>query len=244
MQLQGIFVIKNKENAVVQIDSLCEKYSSKNAVNNGQSIALFKSYCRETVNMLETCFATEMQGAARCKRFAETFLYTDDINITQAATMQIFDMLMRLRNIAQNSIRIKDMPSCKKLTELSTEDSIAAATDMIKSDIVKGIAKSWLLGTKIKDAIEISDVRNYYNEQIKELRKELDEEQHGISPIEQFLMDKFNAEIGYCDIASVKTGIGAAKEVASLVDIARRNIYKFEQQLDNMTLQINTPYSI
>ena len=234
MQPQGMFVIKNKENAVVQIDSLCEKYSSKNAVNNGQSIALFKSYCRETITMLETCFATEMQGAARCKRFVKTFLYTDDINITQAATMQIFDMLMRLRNIAQNAIRIKDMPSCKKLTELSTEDATAAATDLIKSDIVKGVAKSWLLGTKIKDAIEISDVRNYYNEQIKE--------QRGISPIEQFLMNKFNAEIGYCDIASVKTGIGAAKEIAGLVDIARRNIYKFEQQLDNMTLQINTSY--
>lgn len=50
-------------------------------------------------------------------------------------------------------------------------------------------------------------------EQIKELQKELEEDRREISPIEQFLMDKFNAEIGYCDIASVKTGIGAAKEV-------------------------------
>ena len=206
-----------------------------------QSIALFKAYCRETINMLETCFATEMQGAARCKRFVEAFLLINDINITQAATMQIFDILMRLRNIAQNSIRIKDMPSCKKLTELSTEDATAAATDLIKSDIVKGIAKRLILGTKIKDAIEISDVRKYYNDQIEELQKELREEQREISPIEQFLMDKFNAEIGYCDIASVKTGVGATKELVDWLDIARRNINKFEQQLDNTTLQISTP---
>lgn len=219
-----------------------QKYGSKNAANNVQSIAIFKAYCRETINMLETCFATEMQGAARCKRFVEKFLYTDDINSTQAATMQIFDMLIRLRNIARNAIRIKDMPSCKKLTELSTEDAIAATTDLIKSDIVKGIAKSLLLGTKIKDAIEISDVRNYYNEQIEELQKELHEDQREISPIEQFLMDKFNAEIGYCDIASVKTGIGIAKEAIGLLDIAHQNIYKFERQLDNMTLQINASY--
>ncbi len=191
--------------------------------------------------MLETCFATEMQGAARCKRFVEAFLLINDINITQAATMQIFDILMRLRNIAQNSIRIKDMPSCKKLTELSTEDATAAATDLIKSDIVKGIAKRLILGTKIKDAIEISDVRKYYNDQIEELQKELREEQREISPIEQFLMDKFNAEIGYCDIASVKTGVGATKELVDWLDIARRNINKFEQQLDNTTLQISTP---
>ena len=242
MEPRGIFVINDKENAVAQIEHLCKKYSSKNAANNVQSIALFKAYCRETISMLETCFATEMQGAARCKRFVEAFLLTDDINITQTATMHIFDMLMQLRNIAQNAIRIKDMPSCKKLTELSTKDAIAAATDLIKSDIVKGIAKSSILGTKIKEAIEISDVRKYYNDQIKELQKELREEQREISPIEQFLMDKFNAEIGYCDIASIKTGIGAAKEVVGLLDIAHKNINKFEQQLDNMTLQISTPY--
>lgn len=242
MEPQGIFVIKDKENAVVQIDNICNKYSLKNAANNVQSIAIFKAYCRETIDMLETCFATEMQGAARCKRFVEKFLHTDNINITQIGTIQIFDMLMRLRNIAQNAIRIKDMPSCKKLTELSTEDAIAAATDLIKSDIVKGIAKSLILGTKIKDAIEISDIRKYYNDQIEELQKELREEQREMTPIEQFLMDKFNAEIGYCDIASIKTGVGAAKEIVGLLDIARKNINKFEQQLDNMTLQINTPY--
>lgn len=240
METQGIFVIKGKENAVAQIEHLCKKYNSKNAANNVQSVARFKAYCRETIAMLETCFATEMQGAARCKRFVEKFLHTDNIKITQIGTIQIFDMLMRLRSIAQNAIRIKDMPSCKKITELSTEDAIAAATDLIKSDIVKGIAKGLILGTKIKDAIEISDVRRYYNDQIEELQKELREEQREISPIEQFLMDKFNAEIGYCDIASVKTGIGAAKEVGDLLDIARNNIKKFEQQLDKMTLQINT----
>ena len=241
MELRGIFVINDKENAIAQIEHLCKKYSSKNAANNVQFVAQFKAYCRETIDMLETCFATEMQGAARCKRFIEAFLHTDDINIMQAATIQIFGMLMQLRNIAQNAIRIKDMPSCKKLTELSTKDAIAAATDLTKSDIVKGIAKSWILGTKIKDAIEISDIRRYYNDQIEELQKELHEEQREISPIEQFLMDKFNAEIGYCDIASIKTGIGAAKEVVGLLDIARENINKFEQQLDNITLQIGTP---
>ncbi len=242
MTPRGIFVIRDKENTIAQIEHLCKKYNAKNAANNVQSVALFKAYCRETINMLETCFATEMQGAARCQRFVKAFLHTDDINITQRGTIQIFDMLIRLRDIAQNSIRIKDMPSCKKLTELSTEDATAAATDLIKSDIVKGIAKSLILGTKIKDAIEISDIRKYYIDQIEELQKELHEEQREITPIEQFLMDKFNAEISYCDIASIKTGVGAAKEVVGLLDIARKNIDKFEQQLDNKTLQISIPY--
>lgn len=242
MNLRGIFVVKDKENAVAQIESLCKQYSSKNAANNQQTIAIFKAYCRETIDMPERCFFAEMQGVSCCKQFVETFAHTDNIGIIKAGTIQIFDMLMRLRNIAQNAIRIKDLPSCKKLTELSTEDAVAAATDLVKSDIVKGVAKSWLLGTKIKDAIEISDIRKYYNDQIEELQKESREEQREISPIEQFLMDKFNAEIGYCDIASIKAGVGIAKETSDLLDIAHKNINKFERQLGNTTLQINTSY--
>ncbi len=55
-------------------------------------------------------------------------------------------------------------------------------------------------------------------------------------------MDKFNAEIGYCDIASIKTGVCAAKEVLGLLDIARKNIDKLERQLGQVTLQINSFY--
>ena len=54
--------------------------------------------------------------------------------------------------------------------------------------------------------------------------------------------DKFNAEIGYHNIASVKTGTGTAKEIVGLLNIARKNINQFEQQLGQMSLQINSSY--
>ncbi len=80
MKPQGIFVVKDKENAVAQIDNLCKKYNSKNADNNRQFMALFRAYCQETIDLLEKCFATEMQGASRCKRFVEKFTHTDNID--------------------------------------------------------------------------------------------------------------------------------------------------------------------
>ncbi len=101
MEPRGIFVIKDKENAVAQIEHLCKNTIQKNAANNVQSVALFKAYCRETISMLETCFATEMQRCHPLQTICRSILYTDDINNTQAATIQIFDMLMQLRNIAQ-----------------------------------------------------------------------------------------------------------------------------------------------
>ena len=51
-----------------------------------------------------------------------------------------------------------------------------------------------------------------------------------ISPIEQFLLDKFNAEIGYCNIALLKAGIGAAEELKGLVEIGKKHIEKYEKE--------------
>jgi len=48
MEPRGIFVIKDKENTVDQIEHLCKKYNSKNAANNVQSVAIFK-YDQEEV---------------------------------------------------------------------------------------------------------------------------------------------------------------------------------------------------
>lgn len=46
--------------------------------------------------------------------------------------------------------------------------------------------------------------------------------------MEQFLLDKFNAEIGYCNIALFKAGIDAVEELKGLVEIGKKHIEKFE----------------
>ena len=51
-----------------------------------------------------------------------------------------------------------------------------------------------------------------------------------ISGMEQFLLDKFNAEIGYCNIALFKAGIGSAEELKDLVEIGKKHIEKFEKE--------------
>lgn len=56
-----------------------------------------------------------------------------------------------------------------------------------------------------------------------------------ISPIEQFLLDKFNAEIGYCNIALFKAGIGVARELKGLVDIGKKHIEKYENEYRSAT---------
>lgn len=47
-----------------------------------------------------------------------------------------------------------------------------------------------------------------------------------MSFIEQFLLDKFNAEIGYCNLALVKAGIGITEELRDMAEIGRKHIEK------------------
>ena len=43
-------------------------------------------------------------------------------------------------------------------------------------------------------------------------------------------MDWFNAEIGYCDLAMCKAGISIGENVEELIDIAQKNIERYESR--------------
>ena len=44
-------------------------------------------------------------------------------------------------------------------------------------------------------------------------------------------MDKFNAEIGYCNIALFKAGIGISEELKGFVEIGKKHIQRYENEL-------------
>jgi hypothetical protein len=87
-----------------------------------------------------------------------------------------------------------------------------------------------LLGSKVGDVVKIEDVKGYYCERLGQLNIEIQTKGKGISPMEQFLLDKFNAEIGYCNIALFKAGMGVAEELKGLVEIGKKHIEKFEKE--------------
>jgi len=229
-RLNEIFVaIKDTDYIEAQIGELCEKYNNRFGVDYVQQRALFRSYCYDTVKLFEDCFETSMLGIQRCKTKVEVYRRIDDLDIRRAA-FDIVDMLLELRDIVRTMVPIKDLPSCKKLTELSPEDIVSKAKDLVKNDIVKSVVGAYLLGSKVNDVVKIEDVKSYYSERLSQLNSEIQAKGKPISPMEQFLLDKFNAEIGYCNIALFKAGIGAAEEYKGLVDIGRKHISKFKKE--------------
>lgn len=225
----GIYVVI-KESAYIldKIQALSEKYNRYKSFSGRYEDARknLRCYCHETLCLINECFETSLLGMRRCLAKIKGYEIRDEVPI-QVATLDIFGILCDLRNIVINAIPIKDLPSCKKLTELSSEDVISKAKDLIKNDIVKDSARIILLGSDVCKVVKIENVRSYYQNSLKELQRELLEKGEAPSPMEQFLLDKYEAELGYCDIASFKTGVSIAKEA---LDLAKSNIERYERR--------------
>lgn len=238
MELLGIFITKKrKDEALAIFDNLNQKYGVKHSTNVRQEIALCKSFCHDVAKAITECFEAEMWGPKRCLRRLEQCQSNDNVDKVPTIAIDTIGMLLGLRKIIFDSIPIKDLPSCKHLTELSTGDAISVINDLGKNNIVKAIVCAGLFGKNIADRIEIADVEKYYMRQIEELGRELAEEHREMCDIEVFLMAKYQAELGYCHQARVKTGIGTVKEIVGIINNASEAIRKYE----GMVAPKNTP---
>lgn len=240
--MNELFVaIKENDYIEAEIDALCKKYNNRNGTDYIQQRALFRSYCHDTIRVFDDCFATSMLGMMRCKAKVQAYQTMDNIEIGKA-TFDIVDMLVDLKMIVRTMVPIKDLPSCRKLIPLSPEDIISKTKDLVKSDIVKAGVGALLLGSKIGDVIKIEDVRRYYDERLAQLTSEILQKGGEMSPIEQFLLDKFNAEIGYCNVALLKTGIGITEELKGLAEIGRKHIMKYENEVLKSSAEFQGKY--
>lgn len=241
MELLGIFItIRPKEEALAIIDGFTHKYDNKHSFNARQDVALFKAYCHDAAKAITECFASEMWGPQICIRRLEHFRSNDDVGMLKPMSLEAVGMLLGLRNIIVEATPIKDLPSCKHLTDLSVDDTISVINDLGKNNIVKTVVCAGLLGKKIADRIEISDVEKFYMHQIEELNRELAEEKREMCDIEVFLMAKYQAELGYCHQARVKTGIGIVNEIVGIIKNANEAISKYEEMVAPKNLPLLT----
>ena len=192
MQIPGIFIIvKDKESSLEQFNKLKERYGNLHGgYNPHQEVSLCKAYCHDLQSVIKECFESEMYGPQWCLRKLTVYQKNDDPSQVYKFSTYTGDIAGELYTIIKNSVPIKDFPSCKKLSELSYDDALSAINDLGKNNIVKITVASILLGKKINDRIQISDIESFYEDQIKELETEL--QQVGRPPIEmeEYLLNK------------------------------------------------------
>lgn len=229
--LDEIFVgTKSKEYIQTQIRVLFGKYSNRKAQDYAQNRLILRNVCMDTLALFNDCFEPSLLGIKRCISRVKGYQTKDIVNI-EIARNDIMGMLIQLMSIVNGMIPIRDLPSCKKLTELSPEDIVAKAKNLVGCDVVKAAIGGALLGLKVGDAIRIEDIKKYYTDRLAQLNSEIQEKGESASPIEQFLLDKFNAEIGYCNLAMYKAGLGITEELKGLADIGMKSIEKYEGRM-------------
>ncbi|MBR3986954.1 MAG: hypothetical protein IKK04_07350 [Bacteroidales bacterium] len=224
--LNGIYVgVKEKEYTLNQIDNLCQKYRGR----YGDARTLFRNYCHDTIAVLNDCFDTSLLGITQCINKVKRYQSLDSCDYNRAI-LDIVDMLINLKGVVNTMVPIKDLPSCKELIKLSAEDIISKEKDLVKNDIIKTGIAILSLGSKVGKIIHIEDVKRYYTDSLDELQNELQIKGETISPIEQLLLDKYKAEIGYCNLAMIKAGLGVIDEVKGLAETAEKDIEKYENK--------------
>ena len=229
MKLLGIFITVNgRDVALTSFDSLIRKYSNKHAVNNHQGVCICKEYCHDIISLINECFAAEMWGPQRCIKRLKEYQGNDDIYKVQVIMLDVCKIVTELRSIIETSIPIKDLPSCKQLTELAVSDAISASKDLVKSNILKNAITIALLVKDGCDCVKISDIEGFYKAELKQLQSEVHELGREMSPVEVFLMKKYKAELAYCYEAAVKTGLSIAKEVLDLIGDVKKAISDYE----------------
>lgn len=229
--MNEIFILKKDKGCVIdQIDKLFQKYQTINPANNVQRRSILRTCCHEIDSLLDECFEPSLWGVAKCKQKTNRCFRVDNPLLVDASFCILGQMLSDLKARTYSAIPLKDYPSCRKLIGLSSEDVISKTKDLVKNDIVKAGVCFLLLGLGVGDAINIADIKKLYQGFLDELQKEIMEKNNGISPVEQELMDWFNAEIGYCDLAMCKAGISIGENVVELVDIAQKNVERYENR--------------
>lgn len=243
MDVKGIFVTKmSKAEAKLCFDEIAKKYGNRIALISGNSMqksAIMKSYCHDLTEMIDKVFFGEMYGASRCKRRINELSNKpiDDMHL-QSSISEILGIIIDLNNIIKDSTPINELPSCKSLTEMKVEDAVSASKDLVKNSVIKVIIGALLTFVNANKVVGIIEVRNYYKDLKEELEFELREEQRGTTEIEQFLMDKYEAEIGYCNLAGLKVGLSGFNEIVNLAENAKKAIDKFNSREDNRTVSI------
>ena len=229
--MNEIFILKKDKGFVLsKIDEIFHKYQTINSTNNVQRRTILRNCCHDIDCMLDECFEPSLWGVAKCKQKTNRCYRVDDPMLVEASFCILGRLLSDLKARTYNAIPLKDYPSCRKLVGLSPEDVVSKTKDLVKNDIVEAGVCFLLLGLGVGKAINIADIKKLYKGFLDELQKEILEKNDGISPVEQELMDWFNAEIGYCDLAMCKAGISIGENVAELIDIAQKNIERYENR--------------
>lgn len=217
------------------------EYARKHKVLLNQSdIASQRAFCDKVYKILSTRMVQGLHAVEKTKKKIKEGMISDNATLLMATSSYALGILCDIKDRFAHVIPLSEFPSCKHMLSLEKDLVKTAIKELCKENpIVKQLINIGAIAKGIYDANTIIQVLWFYKDFVVELEREKNEEHWHLCETEQWLLDKSNAECGYCYLALLKVGCTLSKDIHDFIDEAKahQSIHHFENTWHNQTDQ-------
>ena len=213
------------------------EYAQKHKVLFNQSdIASQRAFCDKVYKILSTRMVQGLYAVEKTKKKLKAEMTSDNAILLMDASAYAFGVICDIKNRFAHVIPLSDFPSCKHMLSLEKDLIKTAIKELCEENpIVKQLINIGAIAKGIYDANTIIQVLLFYKDFVVELEREKNDEHWHFCEMEQWLLDKSNAECGYCYLALLKVGCTLSKDIHDFIDEAKAHasIHHFEETYHN-----------
>lgn len=217
------------------------EYAQKHKVLLNQSdIASQRAFCDKVYKILSTRMVQGLHAVEKTKKKIKEGMTSDYATLLMATSSYALGILCDIKDRFAHVIPLSEFPSCKHMLSLEKDLVKTAIKELCEDDpVVKQLINIGAIAKGIYDANTIIQVLLFYKNFVLELEREQNDEHWTLCEIEQWLLDKANAECGYCYIALLKVGCTLSKDIHDFIDEtkAHASIHHFEEKWQNHSEQ-------
>lgn len=217
------------------------EYARKHKVILNQSdTASQRAFCDKVYKILSIRMVQGLYTVEKTKKKLKDGMTSDNVTILMGTSTYAYSILCDIDSRFAHVIPLSEFPSCKHMLSLE-KDLIKTAIKELCEDnpVVKQLINIGAIAKGIYDANAIIQVLLFYKNFVLELEREQNDEHWTLCEMEQWLLDKANAECGYCYLALLKVGCTLPKDIHDFIDEAKahQSIHHFENTSHNQNAQ-------
>lgn len=217
------------------------EYAQKHKVILNQSdIASQRTFCDKVYKILSTRMVQGLYAVEKTKKKIKEGMTSDNAIILMATSSYAIGILYDIKDRFTHCVPLSEFPSCKHMLSLE-KDLIKTAIKELCED--NPVVKQWIdigvIAKGVYDVDTITQIMLFYKNIVVELEREVNDEHWHFCKTEQWLLDKANAECGYCYLTLLKVGCTLSKDIHDFIDEANAHasIHHFEEKYHNQNEQ-------
>lgn len=209
------------------------EYARKHRVTLNQcDIASQRTFCNKVYKILTTRLVQGLYAVEKTKKKIKEGMTSDNTTLLMATSSYALGILCDIEDRFADTIPLSDFPSCKHMLSLENDLIKIAIKELCDNNpVVKQLINIGAIAKGVYDVDTIIQVLLFYRYFVVELERERNDEHWSFCEMEQWLLDKSNAECGYCYLALLKVGCTLSKDIHDFIDEAKahQSIHHFEE---------------